>query len=1245
MAVGGNIIGFALQLDDNMSPVLDRVEASYNRVTRSIDNMNRAVQKRGADAFSSMQQLTSSLENLPARMSRAASRLLTTVNTAVRKVGSAGGRGAGGGSSRDIAAVVQHAVEKAMNKMTLRLTAALPREKKDKFFHTRNLREIYRRTPQPPDYVGGMQAYASGGIVGGGITGRDSVPAMLTPGELVIPADLTMRFASLLGRGGRKGASGRTQYAEGGIVGSLTGAFAESLTAMTRAGKGLIAAFTGQIADLRKVILPVWPWEKIANVWMEATFPAGGVISNLMLDELKNVSGGVGKIATGILGIRGITGVINNLTRLTGGYLSIFSKITGTLGFIKAKLGLTSEQSLIPGATKALLAASFAAAAWIDKDWTKVRVNISQMPGVFDTVKKAGMDAMVKFGLATDDMITLTTKLADEQKLMGKELEDTLEVVTQYSLDNMDLAMQVADLTLDFKMLGIAIDKQKKMFSGLILIGQETRLTLQEIANGAQTAMDGLAQITLKGGDADSAMVNLSATAGVLKNNYIDSAKAFEVWNAAMDPSRVSQTAGLMSFLAVQTGKTEMQIRSMMEQDPSSFWITFDQALRNVDTTRIGVMEQLMAMMGEAGVDPQLITTFKLMQKTKGPEAFAQEVRDMVESSRAAAEAGRLMRERWDEYAGAIGVAWAKVKNAFLAILMQIGEPVLEAFRPIFKGIVWMLQGIALVLNGLSYPVRAIGALIIGVVALAGPFMTLISLIGSAVLFIRSWSMLTGLLASSATFASAFVTNLFSGLASGSGILATISKRLIGASFATQTWFITLRDNPLRAIWILTKALTVEIWKKTYATLKAAVADLYAAASSKILALGMNATTKAFSMATLAARLWGITMAIISAPVVVIAAKIILIAALLAALGAVFYDLYSTKGRGLSDFFWNLQEALGNMSNYVRKNWGDIGLVIGAVIDVLRQAAAWWSGFFAAIWKYGDEFWRAFEPLWTDVKLAVQAAFASLAEAFGIMNTGTESAVDLSHSFEWVADMLWVIGKVVGYVVYAIGGFVAALVWLGAQWFKVMKFFYYDLPMLGAKVATFFVQLGVRWFKFFFVDIPAMFNKVYTFFANFYTNIAKFLWNLIPQEWKDWVYDMLTAPFVNAFRWIVEKLASLAASISNMGATMEQYHIPGGGAMQSAGAALMSAVPELQDGGIVQGTPGGTIARIGESGTTEAVVPLERMSEFGIAGTDMTNVEALLSQIKDLLIASVRNGQMGKADPLAIALMRNGQLG
>ena len=61
-------------------------------------------------------------------------------------------------------------------------------------------------------------------------------------------------------------------------------------------------------------------------------------------------------------------------------------------------------------------------------------------------------------------------------------------------------------------------------------------------------------------------------------------------------------------------------------------------------------------------------------------------------------------------------------------------------------------------------------------------------------------------------------------------------------------------------------------------------------------------------------------------------------------------------------------------------------------------------------------------------------------------------------------------------------------------------------------------------------------------------------------------------------------------------------------------SAVKSASAELQEGGIVPASRGGTLATIGEGGQAEAVVPLDRAGEFGMGGIDYDKMAMAMSK-------------------------------
>jgi hypothetical protein len=117
-----------------------------------------------------------------------------------------------------------------------------------------------------------MTGLASGGVVHGGIHGRDSVPTLLAPGELVIPSQHAPKFHDAAKRAGIP----MQGMASGGIVG--TGSVAASAINGLTAAAGQVTPFTQKAAS-------------------EFATAAGTAFVKDMVNNVKNMYAGAGGVA------------------------------------------------------------------------------------------------------------------------------------------------------------------------------------------------------------------------------------------------------------------------------------------------------------------------------------------------------------------------------------------------------------------------------------------------------------------------------------------------------------------------------------------------------------------------------------------------------------------------------------------------------------------------------------------------------------------------------------------------------------------------------------------------------------------------------------------------------------------------------------------------------------------------------------------------------------------------------------
>lgn len=191
MAFSDDAIGFFLQADDQLSPVLDTAAGNYRRFVKDIETMNKGVYRDTARMTAGLAALADEFADLPKTAATAYKKLLSNISDkpifqrvsfkidtdTKDAIGSAIGKG----------------IKQALASMTIRLTPDVGR--KSSLFNNQSVRAIYKTMVQPPDMVGEAKIprFAQGGIVAGP-GGIDKVLAYLTAGEMVVPRDATQQI-------------------------------------------------------------------------------------------------------------------------------------------------------------------------------------------------------------------------------------------------------------------------------------------------------------------------------------------------------------------------------------------------------------------------------------------------------------------------------------------------------------------------------------------------------------------------------------------------------------------------------------------------------------------------------------------------------------------------------------------------------------------------------------------------------------------------------------------------------------------------------------------------------------------------------------------------------------------------------------------------------------------------------------------------------------------------------------------
>ena len=94
------------------------------------------------------------------------------------------------------------------------------------------------------------------------------------------------------------------------------------------------------------------------------------------------------------------------------------------------------------------------------------------------------------------------------------------------------------------------------------------------------------------------------------------------------------------------------------------------------------------------------------------------------------------------------------------------------------------------------------------------------------------------------------------------------------------------------------------------------------------------------------------------------------------------------------------------------------------------------------------------------------------------------------------------------------------------------------------------------------------------------------------------VWETVKATVVASMNWIIDKINA----VINMANRVAQM----GGSAIGLKIISLPTIPRLAEGGIIKARPGGMLATIGEGGQDEAVIPLNRMKDFGGGGKGIT---------------------------------------
>jgi hypothetical protein len=738
----GAALGFLLQVEDQASATLQRAEDRYRSLSRAMDLTSATARRSSSKSADSMalmagsvdavskssEQATTGVDALVAALKKADK--LHPINVTADFDGKKSGRGGGA----------------AKNRVTLR--AQYPSSGwRDPHFNRSSLLSAYKEIPVAPNYVMDLPAFAQGGQVSGGIPGKDSVAAMLTPGEVVLPVWLVNAFKQIMGQAGGRVDVVQT-FAEGGVAGAAgaSGAIpdADDVLAKFRGTKD----FTKVIQQLSKVnisgLMEIDPTraEGFANALKQlsdetVSYADKAKIAVMVTSEMRKSLGTV-RIAASqqrvpLVKLQSTLGLMpttlsdmrKEVRAATGAFAGMEEGAIGvaeTLNQYKAAIYAAVESSA--SLPVALGTAAFATAYMMDKAFFEVRQNIAMTDAQFQEFTTAGSDAMGQFGLSIEEMTNILKKAA-WMKLSGNEAKEfiqTTAMATQ-ALDGMGVtAEEVTNLMWNgFAKVGLNAKQSKVAIAGMVAAAQRGNTTFNDLSKAVQENNELFLLIQRRSGGAGKAITDMSATMAALGNAFIDPKATMDFVNNLTDRRKWGEMGSQLGLISRATGLTAQDLATMADNgDIAGVAAARMAAAFEVDESLMSDPQKLMELYGMTREEVMLAQQEgKKLAETqyKGltpQQAFIKNMEKMNAETKKEAEEGKALQESFDNFNNTLANVWNRIAKKFIPMLWELGEPIVMLANIALKPVIWAMDALLAVFKMIPGPIKMLAGMFLG---------------------------------------------------------------------------------------------------------------------------------------------------------------------------------------------------------------------------------------------------------------------------------------------------------------------------------------------------------------------------------------------------------------------------------------------------------------------------------------------------------------------------------------------------
>lgn len=200
-------IDFVLQLQDRLTPAIDRTVGKYDAAVKALEDANSELEATATLSLRSFGRLAVAAQTSADDMLRTykgyRAKMTVLAGTPIRQKVQLDVEAMADSTQKTMAESLTRAVSEAFGNAKIRLSAVAPLRRSPLFAHHKSMRAYYSEIPQPPDMKGiisGLPHFKKGGLVEGGpgqSPHEDSVMAMLQPGEFVIPKNMVRALSQL----------------------------------------------------------------------------------------------------------------------------------------------------------------------------------------------------------------------------------------------------------------------------------------------------------------------------------------------------------------------------------------------------------------------------------------------------------------------------------------------------------------------------------------------------------------------------------------------------------------------------------------------------------------------------------------------------------------------------------------------------------------------------------------------------------------------------------------------------------------------------------------------------------------------------------------------------------------------------------------------------------------------------------------------------------------------------------------